>query len=97
MKHVEVVCAIIKKDNKYFCCQRGTGRALAYKWEFPGGKIEPNETKEAALVREINEELKSLIKVIKYIGFSLKTSLFVLSFNLSNNPLDIIISLYLFG
>ena len=70
MKHVEVVCAIIRKDNKYFCCQRGPGRALAYKWEFPGGKIESNETKEEALVREIKEELKSDIKVIRYIGVS---------------------------
>ena len=70
MKHIEVVCAIIKKDNKYFCCQRGPGRALAYKWEFPGGKIESDETKEAALVREIKEELKSDIKVIRYIGVS---------------------------
>ena len=70
MKHVEVVCAIIKKDNKYFCCKRGPGRALAYKWEFPGGKIEENETNEQALVREIKEELKSDIKVISYIGES---------------------------
>ena len=70
MKHVEVVCAIIKKDDKYFCCQRGPGRALAYKWEFPGGKIEFNETKEEALVREIKEELYSDIKVIRFIGIS---------------------------
>ena len=70
MKHAEVVCAIIKKDDKYFCCQRGPGRSLAYKWEFPGGKIEQNETKEQALVREIKEELKSDIKVIKYVGLS---------------------------
>ena len=70
MKCVEVVCAIIKNGDKYFCCQRGPGRALAYKWEFPGGKIESNETKEEALIREIKEELNSDIKVIRYLGMS---------------------------
>ena len=71
MKHVEVVCALIKnEDDKIFCCKRGPGRALANKWEFPGGKIEQNETKEEALVREIKEELKSDIEVIRYIGVS---------------------------
>ena len=69
MKHVEVVCALIQNDEgKIFCCQRGPGRALEGKWEFPGGKIEPNETQEQAIVREIKEELKSKIEVIKYIG-----------------------------
>ncbi len=71
MKHVEVVCALIQnEEGKIFCCQRGPGRALAYKWEFPGGKIEQNETKEEALIREIKEELKSDIEVIRYIGVS---------------------------
>lgn len=71
MKHVEVVCALIQReDGKIFCCKRGPGRALANKWEFPGDKIEQNETKEEALIREIKEELKSDIEVIKYIGAS---------------------------
>ena len=71
MKHVEVVCALIQnEEGKIFCCQRGPGRALAYKWEFPGGKIEQNETQEEALIREIKEELKSDIEVIRYIGVS---------------------------
>lgn len=71
MKHVEVVCALIQnEEGKFFCCQRGPGRALANKWEFPGGKIEQNETKEEALIREIKEELKSDIEVIGYIGVS---------------------------
>ena len=71
MKHVEVVCALIQNDaGKFFCCQRGPGRALANKWEFPGGKIEQNETKEEALIREIKEELKSDIEVIGYVGVS---------------------------
>ena len=71
MKHVEVVCALIQNEQgKIFCCKRGPGRALANKWEFPGGKIELNETKEEALVREIKEELKSDIEIIRYIGVS---------------------------
>lgn len=68
MKHVEVVCAVIKNNDKYFCCQRGPGRALAYKWEFPGGKIEAHETQEHAIIREIKEELNSDIEVVKYLG-----------------------------
>lgn len=70
MKHVEVVCAVIAKDNKIFCCRRGPGRALEGKYEFPGGKVEAGETQEAAIVREIKEELESDIKTIKYIGTS---------------------------
>ena len=37
--HYEVVAAIIKKDSKIFCCQKGNKGECAYKWEFPGGKI----------------------------------------------------------
>ena len=55
MKKIEVVAAIIKKDNKIFVTQRGYGE-FKDKWEFPGGKIELNETKEEALKREIKEE-----------------------------------------
>ena len=71
MKHVEVVCAIIKNDkDEIFCCKRGPGRALEGYWEFPGGKVETNETHEETIVREIKEELLSIIEPIKYIGLS---------------------------
>lgn len=62
MKHIEVVAAIIVHDGKILATQRGYGN---YKgsWEFPGGKIEPGEAPEAALVREIHEELAADIKV----------------------------------
>ncbi len=71
MKHVEVVCAIIRNnDNEIFCCKRGPGRQLEGKWEFPGGKVESNETHEETIIREIKEELKSDIKPIRYIGVS---------------------------
>ena len=67
-KHFEVVAAVIKKDDKIFCCQRGQKGECAYKWEFPGGKIEPGETKEEALVREIKEELNCNISIDKFIS-----------------------------
>ena len=66
-KHFEVVAAVIKKDNKIFCCQRGPKGECAFKWEFPGGKIEPGETKEQALLREIKEELNCNINIEKFI------------------------------
>ena len=67
MKHIEVVAAVIEKDNKVFCCQKGNKGECAYKWEFPGGKIELGETHKQALIREIKEELDCLIKVNNYL------------------------------
>jgi 8-oxo-dGTP diphosphatase len=55
-KTIKVVAAIIRKGNKVFATQRGYGDYKDW-WEFPGGKIEPGETPEAALAREIKEEL----------------------------------------
>lgn len=65
--HYEVVCSVIAKDDKIFCCQRGLKGEGAFKWEFPGGKIEPGETKKEALLREIKEELNSTIKIKEFI------------------------------
>lgn len=65
--HYEVVCAVIRKDNLVFCCRRKGEGECAYKWEFPGGKIEPNETKEEALHREIKEELDCSITINNYL------------------------------
>ena len=62
IKTIEVVAAIIIKDNQVFATQRGYGQWQGW-WEFPGGKIEPGETPEAALTREIREELKAEITV----------------------------------
>ncbi len=59
MKHVTVVAAVIQRNGKILCVQRGKS-ALPYiseKWEFPGGKIEANETEQETIVREIREEL----------------------------------------
>ena len=67
LKKVEVVAAVVQKDNKIFCAQRNLAKSMGGKWEFPGGKIEVGETKEEALVREIKEELDSDIVVDKYL------------------------------
>ena len=66
MKTVEVEAAIIKHENKIFATQRGYGE-FAGGWEFPGGKVEDSETPEAALVREIHEELDATISVDEFI------------------------------
>ena len=52
MKQIEVVAAIIRRDDKIFATQRGYGEWKDY-WEFPGGKMGPGETTEEALRREI--------------------------------------------
>lgn len=54
---VEVVAAVIEDAGRFLLCQRHAGPHLPLKWEFPGGKVEPGETPEAALQREIVEEL----------------------------------------
>ena len=62
MKIIKVVAAIIIDNNKVFATQRGYGE-FKDGWEFPGGKIEPGETPQEALIREIQEELDTKIKV----------------------------------
>ncbi len=62
MKTIEVVAAIICKDDKIFATQRGYGD-MKDGWEFPGGKVEPGESLEDALKREILEELETKISV----------------------------------
>ena len=62
MRRIEVVAAIIIKDGKVFATQRGYGERKGW-WEFPGGKIDPGETPESALAREIREELNAEITV----------------------------------
>ena len=56
MRVIEVVAAILQRDGVYFATQRGYGEFEGM-WEFPGGKIEPGESREVALKREIQEEL----------------------------------------
>ena len=62
MKTIQVVAAVIRQGDRIFTAQRGYGSAKDG-WEFPGGKIEPGETPEQALIREIREELNTEITV----------------------------------
>ena len=64
MKLIRVVAAIIVDNDRIFATQRGYGDWKDY-WEFPGGKIEPGESSEAALKREIFEELETEIAIIE--------------------------------
>lgn len=66
MKTIEVVAALIVNDHRIFATQRGYGEWRGW-WEFPGGKLEPGETPEEALVREIREELATEISVERYV------------------------------
>ena len=59
----EVVAALIWQGNKFMICQRPAHKARGLLWEFVGGKVEPGETKEQALVRECKEELNILLSV----------------------------------
>ena len=60
---VEVVAALIWKNNKFMICQRPAHKARGFLWEFVGGKVEQGETKEQALIRECKEELNVLLSV----------------------------------
>ena len=62
MKTIEVVAAVIVRDGRVFATQRGYGEWQGW-WEFPGGKMEPGESPQEALVREIREELDAEISV----------------------------------
>ena len=65
-KTIHVVAAIIRRGDEIFATQRGYGEYKDW-WEFPGGKMEPGETAEEAVVREIKEELATEVNVDKYI------------------------------
>ena len=62
---LKVTCALIEYKGKILCTQRSASMKLPLKWEFPGGKIEANETPEQCLVREIKEELGVEITVLE--------------------------------
>lgn len=65
---MQVVAAVITYEDKILIARRKNGLALAGYWEFPGGKVEANESHEEALVREIKEEFFLPIEVGAYIG-----------------------------
>lgn len=65
---IEVVAGVIYKKNKFLIAQRNLKKEQGGLWEFPGGKVEKNETYEQALIREIKEEFNADIQVENYIG-----------------------------
>jgi len=70
MEPIRVVAAVIQRDGKILACRRAPHKSLAGLWEFPGGKVEPGETDEVALAREIREELGIEITVGAFIAES---------------------------
>ncbi|WP_234857196.1 (deoxy)nucleoside triphosphate pyrophosphohydrolase [Acinetobacter junii] len=69
MKKLTVVAAVITHKEKYLCALKGEHKYsyLSHKYEFPGGKVEPDETAQQALIREISEELNLAIDVKSYL------------------------------
>ncbi len=69
MNPIQVLAAVIVKDNKILCTQRGEHKYeyLANKWEFPGGKMDVGESQEETIQREIREELSMEIKPLKHL------------------------------
>lgn len=63
MKTIRVTCALIVQNGKLLCAQRSETMALPLKWELPGGKMEPNESEEDCIQREILEELGLIVQV----------------------------------
>ena len=78
--HLKVTCAIILHDGKVFAARRGAAGNQPYRWEFPGGKIEPGETPAQCLLRELDEELQMKARILEqlpsffhtYPGFSIE-------------------------
>ena len=94
MKTIKVVAAIIKRNNQILIAKRSSGD-YAGLWEFPGGKIENNETSKNALIREIKEELEIDINIYEYLTcveydypkFHLSMECFICSLN--NNTIQL--------
>lgn len=65
---IKVVAALIEKEGKYLIARRSTGdENVLGKWEFPGGKVQENETEKHAIEREIKEEFEMDIEAIKFV------------------------------
>ena len=67
---IQVLCAIIYIDNKVFVSQRSETMKLPLKWEFPGGKLEENESEIECIKREIKEEINIEIEILKKLSNS---------------------------
>lgn len=65
MKHLEVVAGCLVKDDRFLLCRRPMHKARGGQWEFPGGKVEPGETKQQAIERELREELNIKVRALE--------------------------------
>jgi len=65
LETIHVTCAVIERNGKVLCVQRSPEMDQPLKWEFPGGKIEPGESPEDCLIREILEELDIWIGILE--------------------------------
>ncbi len=70
MKTIDVTAAIIENGGKFLIAKRAKGKHLEGKWEFPGGKIEPHETPETCLARELKEEFGITAKILDFVAES---------------------------
>lgn len=68
-KTIRVVAALIERDGRYLITQRRENAVLPLLWDFPGGRVEPGESDEAALAREVNERLGVRVEVGQLISF----------------------------
>ncbi len=62
-KHIHVTCAIIERGGRVLATQRSATMSMPHKWEFPGGKIDPGETAEECLRRELLEEIGIQVRI----------------------------------
>ena len=93
-RHVRVVAAVIAKDDQYLITQRRSTAVLAGLWEFPGGKVEPNETEGDALIREVQERVGVTVQVgaciarrtHDYVGYSVDLALYQTTIVGEGNP-----------
>lgn len=67
----DVTAAILKHNGKILIAKRAASDKLANMWEFPGGKVEPNETPEESLKREMEEEFGIIVSIGEYVGESI--------------------------
>lgn len=65
MKIIDVTCALIIQENNILACKRGINSEHPNEWEFPGGKVEPNESEEECIIRELKEELAIDVTLVR--------------------------------
>ena len=83
MSKVHVVAAVICRDGRIFIAKRKASQRFGGRWEFPGGRIEGDETKEQAIIRELREEFEMRVNVVGRSIYTFEDSEFVIDFMLT--------------